>query len=216
MSKLKIVLADDHPIVHMGVCDMLERDGRFEVVGEASTPSELVEVCRQSEPHIAITDYSMPGDERYGDGLKLIDYLLRNFPRTKVLIFTMVGNRLILDSLYDHGVSGVVLKSGELDELLLALDVVKQNRVYRGANMLDPTSVLANRDEVESRFARLSMKEFEVLRHFVSGSNVCDIARLLKRSVKTVSTQKVSAMRKLEVNSDQALMTFCVHANLFH
>ncbi|MDU3295380.1 MAG: LuxR C-terminal-related transcriptional regulator, partial [Pseudomonas aeruginosa] len=49
-----------------------------------------------------------------------------------------------------------------------------------------------------------------------SGSNVCDIARLLKRSVKTVSTQKVSAMRKLEVNSDQALMTFCVHANLFH
>ncbi|ABR82701.2 MULTISPECIES: response regulator [Pseudomonas aeruginosa group] len=216
MSKLKIVLADDHPIVRMGVCDMLERDPRFEVVGEASNPSELVSLYRQADPHIAITDYSMPGDERYGDGLKLIDYLLRNFPRTRVLIFTMVSNRLILDSLYDHGVAGVVLKSGELDELLLALDVVLQNRIYRGAHMIDPANVLTSRDEVENRFARLSMKEFEVLRHFVSGNNVCDIARLLKRSVKTVSTQKISAMRKLEVNSDQALMTFCVRANLFH
>lgn len=216
MSKLKIVLADDHPIVRMGVCDMLERDPRFEVVGEASNPSELVSLYRQADPHIPITDYSMPGDERYGDGLKLIDYLLRNFPRTRVLIFTMVSNRLILDSLYDHGVAGVVLKSGELDELLLALDVVLQNRIYRGAHMIDPANVLTSRDEVENRFARLSMKEFEVLRHFVSGNNVCDIARLLKRSVKTVSTQKISAMRKLEVNSDQALMTFCVRANLFH
>lgn len=67
MSKLKIVLADDHPIVRMGVCDMLERDPRFEVVGEASNPSELVSLYRQADPHIAITDYSMPGDERYGN-----------------------------------------------------------------------------------------------------------------------------------------------------
>ncbi|MCT9627681.1 LuxR C-terminal-related transcriptional regulator [Pseudomonas aeruginosa] len=100
----------------------------------------------------------------------------------------------------------MVLKSGELDELLLALDVVLQNRIYAAR-----TDRPGQRTDQSRRggkpLRRLSMKEFEVLRHFVSGNNVCDIARLLKRSVKTVSTQKISAMRKLEVNSDQALMT---------
>ncbi|GLU38887.1 MULTISPECIES: response regulator transcription factor [Pseudomonas] len=215
MDKFKVVVADDHPIVRMGVCDMLERDGRFQVVGEASSPSELVTLYQQTDPDIVITDYSMPGDERYGDGLKLMDYLLRNFPRTRVLIFTMLSNSLILSSLYDLGVSGVVLKSGDLDEILRALDVILQGRAYRGPGMQDPNSVLASHDDVEGRIARLSLKEFEVLRHFVSGLSVRDIARVLNRSVKTVSAQKISAMRKLEVDSDQALLTFCVKANLF-
>ncbi|MED5608315.1 response regulator [Pseudomonas sp. JH-2] len=215
MDKIKIVVADDHPIVRLGVRDMLERDGRFLVAGDAASSSELVQLYREIDPDIVVTDYNMPGDQRYGDGLRLVDYLLRNFPRTRVLIFTMLNNNLILSSLYDLGVAGVVLKSGDLDEILCALDVMLQGRIYRGANMQLPNSVLANRDDVEGRIARLSLKEFEVLRHFVSGLSVGDIAQVLNRSVKTVSAQKVSAMRKLEVDSDQALLTFCVKANLF-
>ena len=215
MTKYDIILADDHPIVRMGVRDVLEQDPRFNLVGEASTSSELVALYQQAKPQIAITDYSMPGDDRYGDGLKLVDYLLRHFPQTHLLIFTMIDNRLVLDSLYDLGVAGVVTKKGSLDELLQALDCVVRGKVYRGHGMLDPETVVNARSEVEERIARLSMRELEVIRHFVSGSNVGDIAKLLNRSVKTVSTQKISAMRKLEVGTDQALVIFCEKANLF-
>ena len=69
-------------------------------------------------------------------------------------------------------------------------------------------------DAVQTRIASLSVKEFEVLRHFASGMNVRDIAHLLNRSVKTVSSQKITAMRKLDVENDHALLTFCISMNL--
>ncbi|RFQ11912.1 DNA-binding response regulator, partial [Pseudomonas sp. ATCC 13867] len=96
-----------------------------------------------------------------------------------------------------------------------ALRALSQGRVYRGPSMQSANSVLASKDDVDGRIASLSVKEYEVLRHFVSGLSVRDIAQLLNRSIKTVSAQKISAMRKLDVDTDQALLTFCVKANLF-
>lgn len=215
MEKVRVVVADDHPIVLMGVREVIDQDDRFEVVGEAHNSSELVALYRDLTPDIAITDFNMPGDQTYGDGLKLIEFLLRNFPGTRILTFTMLSNPLILSSLYDLGVSGVILKNGDLNEVLVALKALAQGRIYRGPGMQSTTSVIASKDDVDGRIASLSVKEYEVLRHFVSGLSVRDIAQLLNRSVKTVSAQKISAMRKLDVDTDQSLLTFCVKANLF-
>ncbi|MEL7939656.1 MULTISPECIES: response regulator transcription factor [Pseudomonas] len=215
MEKLRIVVADDHSIVRMGVREVVQADPRFSIVGMAANSSELVRMYGELSPDIVITDYNMPGDEHYGDGLKLISYLLRQFPRTRVLIYTMLSNNLIFSSLYDLGVAGVVPKSSDPEEILVALDAIARGRVYRGAWMQDPNSVVAGGDDVEGRIASLSTKEYEVLRHFVSGLSVRDIARVLNRSVKTVSAQKIAAMRKLEVDSDQALLTFCIKSDLF-
>jgi Response regulator containing a CheY-like receiver domain and an HTH DNA-binding domain len=206
MEKVRVALADDHPIVLMGVREVIERDDRFEVIGEAHNSSELVALYREQRPAIVITDYNMPGDQTYGDGIKLIEYLLRNFPDTRILILTMLSNPLILSSLYDLGVSGVILKNGDLDEILVALKALSQDRIYRGPGMQSSSSVLSSGDDVEGRIASLSVKEYEVLRHFVSGMSVRDIALLLNRSVKTVSAQKISAMRKLDVDTDQSLL----------
>ena len=77
------------------------------------------------------------------------------------------------------------------------------------------TSVVGNAYQVQERFQSLSPREMEVLRLFVTGMSVSDIARQLSRSNKTVSAQKISAMRKLEVDSDQALLTYCIEARQF-
>ena len=69
---------------------------------------------------------------------------------------------------------------------------------------------------LDQRFARLSPKEHEILRLFISGQSVNDIARGLNRSAKTISTQKISAMRKLEVSSDQDLLAYCIERQLFN
>ena len=216
MDKVRVVLADDHPIVLMGVREVLEAEESIVVVGEAKNSTELVELYQQLAPDIAIADFNMPGDRVYGDGIKLVEYLLRSYSNTRILIFTMLSNSLILSSLYDMGVSGVVLKNGDRKEILVALRSIMRGKVYRGAHMQSANTVLTNNDDAMGRVASLSIKEHEVLRHFVSGMSVGDIAQMLNRSVKTVSAQKISAMRKLEVDTDQALLIFCLKANLFN
>lgn len=214
MKKTKIILADDHPIVLMGVCELIERDERYEVVGQALTSSDLIEQVQRLKPDIIVTDYNMPGDETYGDGVKLIEYLIRNYPQVQILVLTMLTNNLILSRLYDLGVGGIILKSGDLNEILLALNALSSGAKWHNKAGQGSVSVIERSDAVQTRIASLSVKEFEVLRHFASGMNVRDIAHLLNRSVKTVSSQKITAMRKLDVENDHALLTFCISMNL--
>lgn len=215
MKKVRIVLADDHPLTLAGIRDLLERDRNIVVTASVSTSTALVEQLNSSLPDIIITDYTMPGDSVYGDGIRFVDYLIRTYPDTKLLVLTMISNPMIISSLYDTGVWGVVLKHDKLTEMLSAINCLRLGNRYF------PTSYQQNiRSErwstsVADRIKLLSPREFEVLRHFVRGDSVMQIAANLKRSVKTVSTQKTSAMEKLRVQSNQELIAFCVENGLF-
>ncbi|SDQ93845.1 two component transcriptional regulator, LuxR family [Pseudomonas sp. UC 17F4] len=215
MDKLKVIIADDHPIVLLGVRELVERDERFCVVGEAVCSKGLIDLLEQQPVDLVITDYNMPADSPYGDGLKLVDYLKRHFPHLQVLILTMISNHLILTRLHELGVVGVIQKSQLHTEIQLALKAVAQQSQYRS---LEPakTSVIETTAAIEDRFATLSPKEFEILRLFVAGKSVSDIARSQNRSAKTISAQKISAMRKLDVNSDQDLLAYCLERSIFN
>lgn len=214
MDKIKVIIADDHPIVLLGVRELVERDERFCVVGEAVCSKGLIELLERQPVDLVITDYNMPADSPYGDGLKLVDYLKRHFPHLQILILTMISNHLILTRLHEVGVVGVIQKSQLHTEIQFALKAIAQQRPYRS---LEPakSSVVETTDAIDDRFATLSPKEFEILRLFVAGKSVSDIARSQNRSAKTISTQKISAMRKLDVNSDQDLLAYCLARSLF-
>lgn len=213
-QKITVAIADDHPIVLLGVRELIERDERFQVVGEAASSSELIKVLNDCAPDILITDYNMPENSVYGDGLKLIKYLIRHFSSMQILVLTMVSNRLILNRLYDLGVAGVVQKSQLHAEIQRALDALSQKQHYKTQG-LKRASVIDDNRQVDERLALLSIRELEILRLFVSGMSLRDIADDQNRSAKTISTQKVAAMRKLEVSSDQELIVYCLEANLF-
>lgn len=215
MEKFRVVIADDHPIVLLGVRELMERDGHFQVVGEAACSQALIELLEQQPVDIVITDYNMPGDSPYGDGLKLVEYLKRHFPELQILILTMISNQLILTRLHELGVVGVIQKSQLHNEIQLALKTIIERRAYQSLEPI-PTSVVDSSTGIDERVATLSPKEFEILRLFVSGKSVTDIARGQNRSAKTISAQKVSAMRKLEVDSDQDLLTYCISQNIFN
>lgn len=214
MPDLNVVIADDHPIVLLGVREVVQRDGRYTIVGEAVSSSELIEQLRKHQLNLLITDFNMPGDATYGDGLKLIEYVLRNFPQTQILVLTMVSNSLILTRLQELGVAGVIQKNQLHQEIEKALTALSKQRRYVGPAS-EPRWVTGEQGQVEERFQSLSPREMEVLRLFVTGMTVSDIARQLCRSNKTVSAQKVSAMRKLDVDTDQALLTYCIEARQF-
>lgn len=215
MRELKVVIADDHPVVLLGLREVIQRDERFILAGEALSSSQLVEQLSLHQPALVITDFNMPGDETYGDGLQLIEYLCEQFPAVKILVLTMVSNQLIISRLLEMGVAGVIAKSHIREEIGKALNALANDRTYN-APAMPATSVLSNVKVIDERFSTLSPREVEVLRLVVAGSSVGDIARQLERSVKTVSTQKVSAMRKLEVLNDHALITYCIKADLWN
>lgn len=214
MEKLNVVIADDHPIVLVGVRELVERDTRFRVVGEAMCSNELVSLLEQQSVDVVITDFNMPADSPYGDGLKLVEYLTRHFPAVRILVLTMISNPLILTRLQELGVVGVIQKNQLHNEIQAALKAIAKGNPLQSVGP-QATSVLESAD-LDERFIRLSPKEHEILRLFVSGQSVNEIARGLNRSAKTISTQKVSAMRKLEVGSDQDLLTYCLERNLFN
>ncbi|MGL5995801.1 MAG: response regulator [Pseudomonas proteolytica] len=215
MKTFTVVIADDHPIVLLGVRELVERDSRFQVVGEAICSAGLIGLLEQQPIDIVITDYNMPGDSPYGDGLKLVEYLKRHFPQVQILILTMISNHLILTRLQEMGVVGVIQKSQLHTEIQVALKSIAQQALYRS---LEPakTSVVESMTAIDARFSTLSPKEFEILRLFISGKSVSDIARSQNRSSKTISAQKISAMRKLEVSSDQDLLAYCLAQNIFN
>ncbi|CAM4106629.1 response regulator [Pseudomonas wadenswilerensis] len=212
MKKLNVVIADDHPIVLLGVRELIERDERFTVVGEAVCSNELIDLLERQPIDLVITDFNMPADSPYGDGIKLVGYLKRQFPSVKILVLTMISNPLILTRLYQLGVVGVIQKNQLHNDIQVALKAVAGGNPIKSTGQ-KPTSVTAALDE---RFAKLSPKEHEILRLFVAGQSVSDIARSQNRSAKTISTQKTSVMRKLEVNSDQDLLTYCIERKLFN
>ncbi|OYU06562.1 MAG: DNA-binding response regulator [Pseudomonas sp. PGPPP1] len=214
METLNVVIADDHPIVLVGVRELVERDERFRVVGEAVCSNELIELLQSTAVDLVITDFNMPADSPYGDGLKLVEYLVRHFPHVRVLVLTMISNPLILTRLQELGVLAVIQKNQLHNEIQAALKAIARGSPVRSKGT-QPTSVLESSD-LDERFTRLSPKEHEILRLFVSGQSVNDIARGLNRSAKTISTQKVAAMRKLEVSSDQDLLAYCIERNLFN
>lgn len=206
-SSATIVIADDHPIVLAAIRDIVEEDSRLRLLATARNSAELVAAVSSHQPDIVITDYSMPGDDAIGDGMRLVSYLLRHFPATKVLVLTMMTNPIILSSLLKTGVHAVALKSGDLSEIRDALSALLDNRQYRPKQFRGSPGV--------AEAGSLSPREVEVLRLYLNGQSVGEIAKYLNRSHKTVSSQKTAAMRKLGVRTEQELIEYCVNGNVF-
>ncbi|KAB0491605.1 response regulator [Pseudomonas psychrophila] len=214
MRKLNVVIADDHPIVLLGLLELIERDGRFHVVGQAVGSEGLVQLLEKQAVDLIVTDFSMPAKSPYGDGLKLVEYLKRHYPSVRILVLTMISSPLILTRLHELGVAGIIQKRHLHNEIEVALNAIIQGMEYQNADAT-AKSLTDNLLPLNERFATLSPKEHEILRLFVSGQSVTDIARGQNRSSKTISAQKISAMRKLEVTSDQDLITYCLESNIF-
>jgi len=121
---------------------------------------------------------------------------------------------MILTRLHELGVAGIIQKRHLHNEIEVALNAVIKGMEYQSYDS-PPASLADNLLTLNERFSTLSPKEHEILRLFVSGQSVSEIARGQNRSIKTISGQKIAAMRMLEVTSDQDLITYCLWSNVF-
>ena len=210
---LRIILADDHPIVRNGVRALIEHATNAAVVSEVGSPDDLFKALDKEACDLVLTDFSMPGGQ-IADGLNMLETLHRRWPQLPVIVLTMVSNVGVLRSILATGARGLLNKADALNELTLAIQSVSHGREYISATIKEPLE--ATRAGVSlSAQTSLSHQELEVLRLFASGLTVSQIADRLHHSVKTISRQKMDAMEKLGLNSDLAVYAYAREHGLF-
>ncbi len=210
---MQIIVADDHPVVLMGIRALFKSHGDgFQVIGEANTGSELLSLLSTQSCDLLITDFSMPDSRGSSDGLPLLKRLQRHHPDLPVIVLTMVHNQTLIRGMLACGVRGVVNKAELTKELLLAVQAVSNGRTYLSeriradaanspqGSIEDPTSAAGANV--------LSTREAEIVRLYARGLTITQIAEQVHRSVKTVSQQKNDAMRKLGLVSNSQLYEY--------
>jgi len=195
----RVILADDHPVVRSGV--RLALTG-FNVVAECSNSTELFAALELHQTDVVVTDYSMPGGI-YQDGLIMLDRLYRLYPHIRVIVLTLLKNPAILSKIACSPVHGILNKEGDTTEIKLAIVRAMSGLRFQGANVklaLESANLAHKAESIP-----LSARELEVLRLFVGGLGMTQIAASTRRSIKTVSNQKQSALRKLGCSNDAEL-----------
>ncbi|WP_337264868.1 MULTISPECIES: response regulator transcription factor [unclassified Serratia (in: enterobacteria)] len=211
--KIRLLLADDHPALLAGLVHELAQLPTLEIVGSALDSDALVELLHSTECDVLVTDYIMPGG-KYGDGIGLLSHIRRIKPQLKIVVFTTLENQALAQELAKIGVNGVLGKTQHTSQLISAI-----HAVYAGSNYFPTNDLITGQSGIKQNPAShlaLTKREMEVVRLYVSGLSVNEIASQLHRTKQTISSQKASAMRKLGISRDADLFRFAFESDMIN
>ncbi|MBN3846958.1 response regulator transcription factor [Paraburkholderia sp. Ac-20342] len=195
--KISLIIADDHPALIMGVKHELADFHTISIVGTANNSTETFELLAKKHCDVLVTDYIMPGGN-FGDGMAMLMFLRRLYPSLKIIVFTSIDNHAMVAEMVKIGVHSVLSKADTLGHLVSAI-----HSVYAGATYFSPKFRSATL--IGQAFSKLTRREAEVMRLYMSGVSINEIAAQFNRSKQTISSQKTSAMRKLGIKRDVEL-----------
>ncbi|AOJ36335.1 response regulator transcription factor [Burkholderia metallica] len=199
---VRVVVAYDWPLTLAGIEQVAGSGCAIELVAVYRSAAELVASLGGVDCDVVLVDYATPGDERM-DGLALFDWLRRMRPNVRVVTLVANENPLIFGSILAIGGVSIVSKFDEVGHIVTAI-----HSSYSGGRYLSPlvrraVDAIGERSEVP---VKLSAREIEVIRLYLSGVPIKTIAQRLSKGKQTVSAQKISAMRKLGANNDVELI----------
>ena len=212
MNKIRVLLADDHPVVRAGVRAFIEDEPDMRLVGEASNACQAVALAEQLHPDVAILDISMPGH-----GLDATRQIRTTCPDTQVLILTFHDQEYFLFRALQAGAAGYVLKSAMDTELLSAIRIVAEGGVF-----LRPSGAKMLVEDYRARFETvpaeaenpLSEREREILKLIALGYTTGEAAEVLILSPKSVETYRTRIMQKLGIHNRIGLVQYALSHDL--
>jgi two-component system response regulator NreC len=202
---IRVIIAEDHNLVREGIRMILEQSGEVQVVGEAATGQEAIELTEAHTPDVVVLDLSMP--RLSGD--QAAERILNMNPAPKVIILSMHSDTTMIQQLIRQGVKGYLLKNAVTDELLLAIRAASQGQMFLSPTISDSvlTMLMSPPDEKAISAADLlTPREREVLHLVSEGYTNSAIAETLSISIKTVEKHRSNLMSKLEVNDLASLI----------
>jgi two-component system nitrate/nitrite response regulator NarL len=212
-NKIKLLLADDHPVVRKGIGSCLARQAHLVVVGEAADGKEAVAKTRELAPDIILMDINMPNM----DGVAVTELLHKDAPKTKVIILSMHLNKEHVLRLIQAGVRGYVLKDASPEELVRAIDAVNAGEVFYSP---DVARVALNQYVNDAGkvppppISKLTERERQVLALIAEGQSNKEVANTLGIGVRTIETHRERIMRKLNIHNAAGLTRFAIANNL--
>ena len=194
---IKICIADSLPVVSQGLQSYFQGNTRMEVVASAKNLESLLNVLNNKRCDMLLLDVELEGLSSIRD----IKSLLKDFPETKIVLFTNVSEQMYAPTAIKAGVSAYVSKRSDLKELEGTIAKVSEGKVVFSETVKKSIEMLSKGKKSERLFKKLSTREIEVLRYLNDGKKNKEVAQILGLDEKTISTYKLRLLAKLGVTN---------------
>ncbi len=210
MKKIKILIADDHPIVREGYKKILSDTEDMVVADEAENGQEVLEKTRKKEYDLILLDISMPGRS----GLEILKELKNEKPKLQVLILSIYPEEQYAIRAFRAGASGYLTKASAPNELITAIRKIAQGGRYISSSLAEKLTYYLDVDAAKPLHETLSDREYQVMLMIASGKTVTEIAEELHLSVKTISTYRTHIIEKMKLKNNAEITLYAVQNKL--
>ncbi len=207
---MKLLIADDHPIVRNGIKDIIEDISASFIIDEAEDAHEVVQKVTSNDYDIIILDISMPG----GGGLNALKQIKMSKPDTKVLMLSIYDDQQYINRALKAGASGYLTKAVASDELELAIKKILAGEKYLSSEVAGKMASFIYSDKEKQKHELLSEREYQVFLFIVQGYTNSEIAEELHISPKTVSTYRDRIMDKMDMSRNSELIHYALKNKL--
>jgi DNA-binding NarL/FixJ family response regulator len=212
MNPIRILLADDHALVRAGIRTLLEKIPNVEVVGEASTGRQALEMLKTRLPNLVFMDIAMA---ELG-GLEALPRITKDFPGVRVIILSAHANEEYVIRALRGGAAAYMLKDAATAELEFAITSVSEDKTYLSPSISRPVidSYLKRVGGPLSPLEQLTPRQREILQLIAEGRNTKDIASELDISVKTIESHRLQLMERLNIHDIPGLVRYAIRSGL--
>ncbi|WP_420575898.1 response regulator [Ekhidna sp.] len=208
MSKIRVIVVDDHQLFREGIISLLDKNEDLEVVGEASSAENLFGLLASTDPHIVLIDITMPGM----NGLEAIEDAREKYPNVRFIVLTMHAEGQYVVKAVRNGAFGYLIKNADENELIQAIKNVADGKKHFNDEI---SQLMIGNMAIEGEsHKKLSDREMEVLTLVSEGQTTKEIADQLFVSARTVETHRVNMMKKLKVQNTAELIKKAAHLKL--
>ena len=194
---IKVCIADNYPVVHFGVKSYFKDNADISIVANVGNFLMVKDILQTKDIDVLIIDLELEGLSSIFE----VKAILKNFPKTKIIIFSGLSEQIYAPNAIKAGVSGFVHKSEKLETLGISIIKVSQGKIIMNETVKKNLALIAKQSKSERLYRKLSNREVEVLRYLSGGKKNHEIAEILSLNEKTISTYKLRLLTKLNVTN---------------
>lgn len=198
---IKVILIEDEKLVRAGIKHMLSSENSIELIAEAETGKEGIELIKALNPDLILLNYGLPDT----NGLSVTIELLKFNPDLKIIILTAIVNDYLAKELFEAGIKGYITKNARAQEMIEIINSVYQDKIAVDAKISKCLSLSPFTKKNNTIKKLLSKREYEIMMLIVSSASVKEIAKTLGVNLKTAYSYRARIFQKLNVNTDVQL-----------